>query len=223
LNPANTPGPFKLSKRITPVTRIRKIKNTTGLMSVNKKKSKKMKSKFFKLCTVVLLFLFMGASCQKDEIEYADESISISSWPAISVYKTKGDYFSNITVGINDKKAISSYPDYNVKSDNVLVNKNGEYNFKYKWLLKSGYIVVQGGDFNCAVTNISLTEYINFNEPFKTNWDTVLLAARIIDKDPFTEFYFLDGVNKNPKTYTLGEINNMIENDALETVFTKLK
>lgn len=182
-----------------------------------------MKSTIFRLSPVVLLFLFLGASCQKDEIEYADESISISSWPAISVYKTKGDYFNNITVGLNDKKGISSYPDYNEKSDNVFVNEKGEYNFKYKWLLKSGYIVVQGGDFNCAVTDISLTEYINFNEPFKTNWDTVMLAARIIDKNPFTEFYFLNGVNKTPKTYSLGEINKMIENDTLETVFTKLK
>ena len=182
-----------------------------------------MKSTIFKLCPIVLIFLFMGASCQKDEIEYADESISISSWPAISVYKTKGDYFSNITVGIDDKKAISSYPDYNVKSDNVLVNKNGEYNFKYKWLLKSGYIVVQGGDFNCAVTNISLTEYINFNEPFKTNWDTVMLAARIIDKNPFTEFYYLNGTNKPHVIFTIGEINDMIENGTIEEQFTKLK
>ena len=182
-----------------------------------------MKPKILKLTTVVLLLLFTGASCQKDEMEYADESIEISSWPAISVYNTKSDYFKNITVGINDKKQIRSYPDYDVKSDNVFVNKNGEYNFKYKWLLKSGFIVVQGGDFNCAVTDISLTEYINFNEPYKTNWDTVMLAARIIDTDPFTEFYFHDGLNKTPKTFTLGEINKMVESGTLETFFTKLK
>jgi hypothetical protein len=182
-----------------------------------------MKSKILKLCTVVLLFLFLGASCQKDDFEYADESIEISSWPAISVYKTKSNYFNNITVGINDKKEIRSYPDYNVKSDNVLVDKDGEYNFKYKWLLKSGFIVVLGGDFNCAVTDISLTEYVNFNEPFKTNWDTVLLAARIINTDPFTEFYFHNGLNKTPRTFTLGEINKMIEDGTLETIFTKLK
>jgi hypothetical protein len=182
-----------------------------------------MKLKILKLCVVVLLFLFLGASCQNDEIEFADESTSISSWPAISVYKTKVDYFNNITVGLDDVKGISSYPDYNEKSVNVLINEKGEFSYKYKWLLKSGYIVVQGGDFNCAVTDISLTEYINFNEPFKTNWDTVMLSARIIDKNPFTEFYLLDGVNKTPKTFTLGEINKMIENETLGTVFTKLK
>lgn len=182
-----------------------------------------MKSKILKLCTAVLLFLFLGTSCQKDEFEYADESISISSWPAISVFKTNGDYFNNITVGLNDKKGINSYPDYHEKSENVLVNEKGEYNYKYKWLLKSGYIVVQGGDFNSAVTDISLTEYVKFNEPFKTNWDTVMLSSRIIDKNPFAEFYFLNGINKTPKTFTLGEINKMIENETLETVFTKLK
>lgn len=40
-----------------------------------------MKSKIFRLCPVVLLFLFLGASCQKDDFEYADESISISNRP----------------------------------------------------------------------------------------------------------------------------------------------
>lgn len=182
-----------------------------------------MKFKFLIQCRLVLLLSIIGVSCQNDEIDYADESISISSWPAISIYKTKDNYFNNITVGINDKKEISSYPDYNVKSDNIIVNKDGEYNFKFKWLLKSGYIVVQGGDFNSAVTDISLTEYVNFNEPFKTNWDTTLLAARIIDKDPFTEFYLYNGLNKTPKIFTLGEINDMIESETIETVFTKLK
>jgi hypothetical protein len=191
--------------------------------SKRKIKNKNMKPKNLKLTTVVLVLLFMGTSCQKDEMEYADEKIEISSWPAISVYKTKNDYFNNITVGINDKKDIRSYPDYNIKSDNVFVEKDGEYKFKYKWLLKNGFVVEKGGDFNCAVTDISLTEYINFNEPYKTNWDTILLKARIIETDPYTKFYFHNGINKTPRTFTLGEINDMIENGTLETVFTKLK
>ena len=182
-----------------------------------------MKSKILKLSTVFLLLLLLGANCQKDEMEYADESITVSSWPALSVYKTQIEYFNRIVVGINDKNKINSYPDYNTKSDNVIINKKGEYSYKYKWLLNSGYVVVQGGDFNSAVTDVTLTEYINFNEPFKTNWDTAMLAARIIDEDPFTEVYVYDGVNKTPKTFTLGEINEMVEKGTLETVFTKLK
>lgn len=182
-----------------------------------------MKLKILKLCPVVLLFLFLGASCHKDEFEYADENIEVYSSPGISIYKTKGDFFNNITVGLNANKEISSYPDYHEKSENVLVNKNGDYSFKYKWLLKSGYIVERGGDFNSAVTNISLTEYINFNEPFKTNWDSEMLASRIIDRDPFLTYYYLNGLYQGEKKFTLGELNDMIENGTIEEQFTKLK
>lgn len=167
--------------------------------------------------------MFIGTSCQKDKIEYADDSIEVSSFPEISIYKTKGNYFNNIMVGINENNEISSYPDYNEKSENILANKNGEYKFKYKWLLRNGYIVVQGGEFNSAVTDISLTEFVNFNEPYKTNWDIDMLKTRIIDTDPYTEFYFYNGLEKTPEIYTLGEIYDMIENGTLETVFTKLK
>ena len=182
-----------------------------------------MKLKIIKLCSFVLLLLFIGASCQKDKIDYADESIIVSSYPWLSVYKTKKDYYNNISVGINDKKEIISYPDYNEKSGNVIVKKDGTYTYKYKWLLASGYIVVQGGEFNSAVTDISLTEFINFNEPYKTNWTDEMLEVRMIDTDPFVSFYSLDGLNKRDKTFTLGEINDMIENGTLETVFSRLK
>lgn len=53
-----------------------------------------MKSKILKLCPVVLLFLFLGAGCQKDDFEYADENIEIYSSPGLAIYKTRGDYFN---------------------------------------------------------------------------------------------------------------------------------
>ncbi|MBN2819455.1 MAG: hypothetical protein JXP36_10820 [Bacteroidales bacterium] len=182
-----------------------------------------MKPKILKLSSIMLLFLFIGAACQKDEIEYADESVIVSSSPFLSVYKTKTDYFTNISVGINDKVEIISYPDYNIKSANIIIDDEGNITFKYKWRLKSGYEVIEGYHFNSAITDISLKEYVNFNEPYKTNWDINLLQSRVIDYDPFVSYYYLDGLNKRERKFTLGELNEMIENGTLETVFTKLK
>lgn len=170
------------------------------------------------------LFLTIGFGCKKNEIDIADESIVVSSYPSISIYKTKRNYFDNIMVGINANNEVISYPDYNEKSDGVVTDRNEEYKFKYKWFLASGYVVVKDIDFiNSAVTDISLTEFINFNEPYKTNWTSEMLTKRMIDNDPFTSLYHLNGLNKTEKTFTLGELNDMIENGTIEDYFEKLK
>ncbi len=60
-----------------------------------------MKSKIFKLFPLVLLFLFLVASCQKDDFEYADESIEVYNSPGIAVYKTRNDYINCIAVKVD--------------------------------------------------------------------------------------------------------------------------
>jgi len=50
-----------------------------------------------------------------------------------------------------------------------------------------------------------------------------MLTKRIIDTDPFISFYNLNGINKAEKTFTLGELNDMIENGTIEDYFEKLK
>jgi len=182
-----------------------------------------MKTQFKKLITLTtLLFLIIGFGCQKEEIAY--ESIVVSSYPSISIYKTKGNYLDNIMVGINAKNEVISYPDFDEKSSAVIAGRNGEYKSKYKWLLSSGYVVVKNNDYiDSAVTDVSLTEFINFNEPNKTNWTCEMLTKRIIDTDPFISFYNLNGINKAEKTFTLGELNDMIENGTIEDYFEKLK
>ena len=38
---------------------------------------------------VSLFLFFIGNGCEKNEIEYADESIVVDNWPGVAVYKTK--------------------------------------------------------------------------------------------------------------------------------------
>jgi hypothetical protein len=183
-----------------------------------------MNPEILKLTMVVLLLLFTGASCQKDEIEYADESIEISSYPGITIYKTKKDYINYVDVQITDDGRLNAIPSYNKNDPRISFDSKGNAKQNFRWRLKSGYILDNNASLREAFTNITIHEYVDWNTSHGvSSWPNSSIEPRIIDKDPFTEFYFHDGINKTPRTFTLGEINDMIKNGTLETVFTKLK
>ncbi len=173
----------------------------------------------------MLLFLFIGAACQKDEIEYADESIVISVADiGIAIYKTQNDYFDKISVQYTDDSLINAIPSYTLDDKRVGMDKNGNFILNTRWFLKSGYIVDTESYIHDIYTNITIKEYVEWNDENKVaGWPGSLIEPRIIDENPFTEFYYLDGKNKPIVKFTLGEINDMIENGTLEAVFTKLK
>ena len=166
----------------------------------------------------------MGASCQKDEIEYADEGIEVSSHPWITIYKTKKDYINYVDVQITDEGKLNAIPSYNLNDPRISVDAKGNIRQNFRWRLKSGYILDNNVSIREAFTNITIQEYVDWNTAYGlAGWPDSLIRPRIIDQDPFIEFYFHDGLNKTLKTFTIGEINNMIENGTLETVFVKLK
>jgi hypothetical protein len=168
--------------------------------------------------------MFMGASCQKDEIELADENIEISTFPGITIYKTKNDYINFVDVQITDDGRLNAIPSYNKNDPRISIDEKGNVKQNFRWRLKSGLILDNNVSIREVFTNITIQEYVDWNtENGVSGWPNNLIEPRIIDEDPFTDFYFLDGMNKIPKTYTLGEINKMIEDGTLETVFTKLK
>ena len=183
-----------------------------------------MKQKKLKLITVVLLLMFIGAGCQKDEIELADESIEISSYPGINIYKTKGNYIDYVDVQITSEGNLNALPSYNAKDPRIIINANGNVKQNFRWRLKNGYILDNNVSLNEAFTDITIQEYVERNsENGVTVWPLHLIKPRIIDRDPFTEFYHLDGIGKEEQIFTIGDINELIESGTLETVFKKLK
>jgi hypothetical protein len=182
-----------------------------------------MKSKIFKLCTAVLLFLFLGASCQKDEIEYADESIEISFEHDISIYKTRRDYFNYVFLQITEEGKLNNVPSYILSDPRISVDAKGNAEQNFRWRLKSGYILDKEASHKKVFTDITIREYIEYNSAHNIAvWPDSLISPRIIDRDPFIEYYYSDDTGL-PEVITIGEINDMIENGSLETVFTKLK
>ena len=185
-----------------------------------------MKPKFLKTGIFVLLFIFIGTgeSCKKDEWVLADENIEINSYPEIIIYKTKKDYINYVDIQMTDDGRINAIPSYNLNDPRISTDKNGypKQNFRYR--LKSGYVLDNNASLNEAFTNITIKEYVNWNtENGVAVWPNSLIEPRIIDKNPFAEFFILDGSKKGGKMYSIGELNDLIENQTLETVFTRLK
>jgi len=80
--------------------------------------------------SIVLFFL----NCEKNEIEFADENITIGTQsPGFSIYKTKEDYFEYINVGIDSLGNITSYPVYNKNSINIVDIGNTKYKYTQRW------------------------------------------------------------------------------------------
>ncbi len=199
-----------------------------------------MKQKKLKLSTVILLpmiigIAFIGTGCQKDEIEYADESMVFtigSAEPGIAIYKTKGDYFNYISFLLLDDGRLNATPDFTLKSlENPLGkstlkrDKNGKIVPNFRWHLRNGYIICRGVSLtNTVFADITFQEFVDYTEKHNTAcWPHELLKPRIIDKDPFKEYYYLYRYGRSSITLTVGEINKMIEEGTLETVFEKLK
>jgi hypothetical protein len=193
-----------------------------------------MKNDFLKLSTVVLLLFFIGAGCQKDEIEYADESIEIKVGPSgleLSLYKTKGDYFNYISFQLLDDGRLNATPAFTLKSleepfrePSLKRDKKGKIVPNFRWRLKDGYILSFGTYItNRVFANITFQEFVDYTDKNNTgSWPDELLERRIIDKDPFEQFYYLSRYGRSPIVLTVGEINKMIE-EGTQKVFKKVK
>ena len=183
-----------------------------------------MKPKIIKPAVVVLLLLFIGASCQKDDFEVADESIVVDNFPGVSIYKTKGNYFNNIAFKLTPDGHPNGERGYTLKDPRIKVDNKGRISPNFRWYLKSGYIVDIQVDSNEVFTDISFQEYVDYNtKTGLSSWPDELLIPRIVDKNPFTEFYYMGCINCPIKKFTLGELNTMLENGTIEEHFTKLK
>ncbi|MCF8359110.1 MAG: hypothetical protein K9H26_10150 [Prolixibacteraceae bacterium] len=179
-----------------------------------------MKSIILKTSIFLLFLTLLGTAC----VEYADEDIAIQQDPGISVYKTNKDYFDKITLGLTDEGKLIFSPGYTLTDSRITVDDDGNVSVNTRWRLKSGYIVDKESYINRVFTDITFREYVEWNaQNGEPCWPDSLLLPRITDKDPFTEFYYYDGLNKPDQNFTLGKINDMIEDGTIETVFTKLK
>lgn len=125
--------------------------------------------------------------------------------PHVFVYKTKGDYYSNVPVILSDdKQEIVSYP----HPSDLLVN--GKLLLPSK--LKNGYLLDNKGiSVNIAFIKMNYSEYSALSNP-----PTIIeLKQMIIDSDPLSEMYdcgirssFKDIEQEVNSKIKIGKLNN---------------
>lgn len=179
-------------------------------------------------CKMISLFVisFMIFSCEQEPLEIADENIEVGNLPGFSIYKTKGNYFNYISFTLNADGTPNAIPDYDPRYPDLYeFYSDGRVKPKYRWYLESGYVVSGDMWHTNVFTDITVWEYYNDNKKNKVSvWmDNDRLLNRIIDKNPFTEFYWYDAYKKGTHIFTLGEINLIMKSGKAQENFEKLK
>ena len=194
-----------------------------------------LKPKILKLSSTILLVgLIIG--CQYNNIQDTDnnknigkiknanDTIVVSNHPGVSIYKTKADYFNYISVEVLPDGRLNRIPDYLLTDRRIKVDQKGKITPDFRWYIENGYIVDLEGYSDASFTDINIQEYVDYNATHKVAcWPDELIKPRIIDTNPFTEFYYMGCLDCKVIKLTLGEINEMIKNGTIEKYFTKLK
>ena len=170
--------------------------------------------------TAIFAFIFFG--CEKDEVDYADESITLSTTtPCFSIYKTKQNYFNNIAVKMDESHKLIGYPGYDATDGRIDIDNNGKVTYNRRWKLKSGYIAATEMGPNLVFPNVTFQEFVDYQSEDNEYIPREYIASKVTDFEPFAEYYIPKECGYPGVEITLGELNDMIENGTLETFFNK--
>jgi len=156
--------------------------------------------------------------------------------PPYALYKTNSDYFEYVTPPVNDNKEVIGNFGYSADDSRILITETDTlYNRRVK--LDDGYVLSAEVYLNSVFTDVTFKEYVIKHET-SGEIDVDQLNSRVIDKDPFIEFFEVPRafVNKYSEELSDGaewklrmlqdateEINLMIANNTLSANFSKLK
>jgi len=172
--------------------------------------------------TNLLITLFFTVVLLTNCVDYADEDIVINGEnTGLALYKTTNDYYNNITIRLDSNDLITMSPSYN-SDDPRISNKKGKVEYKLHWRLKNGYVLSEEMQPDLVFTDITFQEFVECTDKNGGNIPDKWVTERIIDKNPFIKFYYLKHELRK-RNFTLKEINEMIEEGTIETVFTKIK
>lgn len=165
----------------------------------------------------VTLIALALAGCDKSEV----------LGPTLALYKTKADYFEFAnTWGRTNGPTSFDLSDSRIK----VVDGDTIYTRRYK--MEKGYILGIEISSDEYFTDIKFKEIVAYNEEQKRihgtstyNFNIDSLLERIIDKDPFTEFYSDDNrhFESQLNQENINLINELILSDKIDSIFIKLK
>ncbi len=181
---------------------------------------RKLKSSLILLFLLPLSITILGTGCEKDEPE-EEQVFSTETPPGFSIYKTNGDYFDLVDVGVRDETIFrkSTYA-----CDNSVDETDSKISYRYRTELVDNYILDQEAYFNTdAFLNITISEYYTWEiENDRCSMPSSILLEHILDTSPYSEFWELkEDIEKDELTRS--EINELIKNNNLSLYFEKLK
>lgn len=183
-----------------------------------------MKSAIFKFSAFILLFAFIGAGCEKDEdLSYLDNTTPLQlGLPGFSIYKTKKDYFYNVSI----LPYMTGFrcPELD-ENDSRITFYKGKYFYSQRFKLSDNYIASFEIESTSCFTNLSYDEYIR--EKLAPKYNQGLSNPKVInsieERNPFIEIYYSPKSFNGKAEITIQEINQLIKEKNLEKYFTKIK
>lgn len=166
---------------------------------------------------LLLIFLAFGllTSCDKTD-QSANPQLHMI------VYKTKADYFNYVhTWGDN----ISAPSTLTLKNTDRIAIVGNDTIYKLRWRLEDNYVMEIAINETDNFTDMTYAEIVSYNErhPKELGYPLPEIFKRVIDKDPFLEFYrdenhvFFKGDSAD-----ISKVNQLIRDGELEKYFKKI-
>jgi hypothetical protein len=183
-----------------------------------------MKSILLKINVLIILVSFTETSCQKEEdLSFLDNSKEFYiSAPGFAIYKTKYDYFFHVPIRPYGD-GFQSF-ELNEKSAQITLYQ-GKYYFTERYRLIDDYVVDSWAGADYYFTSLSFDTYIRekLSDEFHLGETSQKLIKRIIDRDPFLEFYHSDKPVNGKYEFSISELNQLIKDKKLEQYFKEIK
>ena len=170
-----------------------------------------------------LSFLFQLFSFLLSTIIWTGCEPSQTLGPGVAIYKTNGDYFNLVDIGVKGDRIFrrSSFS----KDHSKLLISNGDTVYKHRAKLIQGYVLDFEADERYDVfLNLSFKQHLILEKTY--NLPTLpddTLNNHILDKTPYLEFF---RENENHERFSLKdtvELNSLIKQNKLEEYFTRIK
>lgn len=178
----------------------------------------KMKKHFQPIKVLLLILMAFGllTNCFKQDEENGDGELHMI------VYKTKADYFTYVhTWGDN----ISAPSTLTMKNTDQIAVVGNDTVFQLRWRLDDNYVMEIAIHETDNFTDMTYAEIVAYNEnhPEEFHYPLPEIFKRVIDKDPFLEFYrdenhvFFKGDSAD-----ISKVNQLIRDGELEKYFKRI-
>jgi hypothetical protein len=155
------------------------------------------------------------------------EPSSKSDSPGIALYKTKGEYFGYVTVGVQNSEITRTWA--YTQDKYKFIFENHDTVFRYRIKMANGYVLdCEANEKTDAFLNLTHKQYMLMESKYPGNTISLdTLKNHIIDYNPYTVFYRDENPKKFPFTeieeIDTAEINKIIKENRIDQFFKRIK